>query len=135
MNAIGAAATARTPATGQEASSWRCATALTRATTFVLTAIAVARFVLLCAACGGAFLNFNDERAGAASGNPILLMVGVLQAPARRIAGHWRLDRWLAPAVDVPWRLIRVAQPVATDRGAATSGRAEWTGSAATHTE
>jgi len=66
-------------------------------------ALLVGGLVGLAAFCG-AFLNFNYGLAGAASGNPILMALGVLLILAWRTAGYWGIDRWLLPALGAPWR-------------------------------
>jgi thiosulfate dehydrogenase (quinone) large subunit len=98
-------------------------------------ALLVGALVGLAAFCG-AFLNFNYGLAGTASGNPILLALGVLLVLAWRTAGYWGLDRWLLPALGVPWRPDRIVRPIVTNRrGVTTDGRAERTGSAATRAD
>jgi thiosulfate dehydrogenase [quinone] large subunit len=49
------------------------------------------------AAFCGAFLNLNYGLAGAASANPILLVLGLLLVVTWRTAGYWGIDRWLLP--------------------------------------
>ncbi|HEU0115428.1 MAG TPA: hypothetical protein VFQ80_12160 [Thermomicrobiales bacterium] len=56
------------------------------------------------AAVGGAFMNFNYGLAGSASANPIMLALGVALVLGWRTAGYWGVDRWLLPALGVPWR-------------------------------
>ncbi len=75
------------------------------------------------AAFVGAFLNFNYGLAGAASGNPILLALGVLLVLAWRTAGYWGLDRWLLPALGVPWRPRRVSAAAASMGRPGRAGR------------
>ena len=52
----------------------------------------------------GTFMNFNYGLAGAASGNPILMALGLLLVLAWRSAGYWGLDRWLLPILGTPWK-------------------------------
>lgn len=55
------------------------------------------------AALLGGFMNWNFIMAGAASSNGMLLVLAVLIVLAWKVAGWYGLDRWLLPAVGVPW--------------------------------
>lgn len=55
------------------------------------------------AAFFGAFMNFNYLFAGAVSINPLLLLIELFLILAWRNAGWLGIDRWLLPAVGVPW--------------------------------
>ncbi len=56
------------------------------------------------AAFAGAFMNFNYLFAGAVSINPILLLIELFLILAWRNAGWLGIDRWLLPALGVPWQ-------------------------------
>jgi thiosulfate dehydrogenase [quinone] large subunit len=56
------------------------------------------------AAFFGAFMNFNYLFAGAVSINPLLLLIELFLILAWRNAGWLGLDRWLLPAIGVPWQ-------------------------------
>jgi thiosulfate dehydrogenase [quinone] large subunit len=55
------------------------------------------------AAFFGALLNWNFLMAGAASTNPVLLMLGIVLILAWKVAGWYGLDRFLLPIVGTPW--------------------------------
>src|SRR5579883_307495 len=55
------------------------------------------------AAATGALLNFNYMLAGSASINPVLFLGALLLIAAWRVAGYIGLDRWLLPALGMPW--------------------------------
>lgn len=56
------------------------------------------------AAFFGAFMNFNYLFAGAVSINPLLLLIELFLILAWRNAGWLGIDRWLLPAIGVPWK-------------------------------
>lgn len=56
------------------------------------------------AALLGGFMNWNFIMAGAASSNGMLLVLAVILVLAWKVAGWYGLDRWLLPAVGVPWQ-------------------------------
>jgi thiosulfate dehydrogenase (quinone) large subunit len=56
------------------------------------------------AAVGGAFMNLNYMLAGAASTNPVLLLLGFLLVLAWKTAGYIGLDHYLLPHLGTPWR-------------------------------
>jgi thiosulfate dehydrogenase [quinone] large subunit len=56
------------------------------------------------AAFFGAFMNFNYLFAGTVSTNPLLLFIELFLILAWRTAGWWGIDRWLLPALGVPWQ-------------------------------
>lgn len=56
------------------------------------------------AAFFGAFLNMSFMLAGTTSTNPVLFALSILIILAWRVAGLIGLDRWLLPAIGVPWR-------------------------------
>lgn len=56
------------------------------------------------AAFFGAFMNLNYLFAGTVSTNPLLLLIQLFFILAWRNAGWWGLDRWLLPALGVPWQ-------------------------------
>jgi thiosulfate dehydrogenase [quinone] large subunit len=62
------------------------------------------------AAFFGATMNFNFMLAGSASSNPVLFAGAVLLFVGWKTAGQIGLDRWLLPAVGVPWRPGRLFQ-------------------------
>jgi thiosulfate dehydrogenase [quinone] large subunit len=63
------------------------------------------------AAFFGAFMNMNYLLAGAVSTNPILLVIAVLLMLAWKTAGWWGLDRWILPALGMPWQPGAVFHP------------------------
>lgn len=56
------------------------------------------------AAFAGAFMNFNYLFAGTVSINPLLALAEIFLILAWRNAGWLGLDRWLLPALGVPWK-------------------------------
>jgi thiosulfate dehydrogenase [quinone] large subunit len=65
-------------------------------------ALIVGAFVGI-AAFFGAVLNWNFLMAGAASTNPVLLMLGIVLVLAWKVAGWYGLDRFLLPLIGTPW--------------------------------
>jgi thiosulfate dehydrogenase [quinone] large subunit len=65
-------------------------------------ALIVGAFVGI-AAFFGAVLNWNFLMAGAASTNPVLLMLGIVLVLAWKVAGWYGLDRLLLPLIGTPW--------------------------------
>jgi thiosulfate dehydrogenase [quinone] large subunit len=67
------------------------------------------------AAFFGVFMNMSFLLAGTASTNPVLFGLGMGLILAWRVAGYYGLDRYLLPALGVPWK-IKIgaveAQPV-----------------------
>jgi len=55
------------------------------------------------AAFFGALMNWNFIMAGAASTNPVLLMLGIVLILAWKVGGWYGLDRFLLPIVGTPW--------------------------------
>ena len=55
------------------------------------------------AAFFGALLNWNFLMAGAASTNPVLLMLGIALILAWKVAGWYGMDRFLLPIIGTPW--------------------------------
>ena len=55
------------------------------------------------AAFFGALLNMSFLLAGSASTNPVLFTLAVGLMLAWKVAGYYGLDRWLLPALGVPW--------------------------------
>jgi thiosulfate dehydrogenase [quinone] large subunit len=49
-------------------------------------------------------MNVNYLLAGTVSINPILFVIAILLMLAWKTAGWWGLDRWLLPALGIPWR-------------------------------
>jgi thiosulfate dehydrogenase [quinone] large subunit len=56
------------------------------------------------AAFAGGFMNWNFIMAGSASINGFLLVLAVVLILAWKVAGWYGLDRWLLPAIGVPWQ-------------------------------
>jgi len=56
------------------------------------------------AAFFGALMNMSFLLAGSASTNPVMFTLAVGLILAWRVAGHYGLDRYLLPAIGVPWR-------------------------------
>lgn len=56
------------------------------------------------AAFFGAFMNWNFMMAGAASSNPMLLLVALLLMFAWKTAGYLGLDFFLLPTLGTPWK-------------------------------
>ena len=65
-------------------------------------ALIVGAFVGI-AAFFGALLNWNFIMAGAASTNPVLLMLGIVLILAWKVGGWYGLDRFLLPIIGTPW--------------------------------
>ena len=65
-------------------------------------ALIVGAFVGI-AAFFGALMNWNFLMAGAASTNPVLLMLGIVLILAWKVAGWYGLDRFLLPIIGTPW--------------------------------
>lgn len=63
------------------------------------------------AAFAGALLNMSFMLAGTVSTNPVLFTLSILILLAWRVAGLIGLDRWLLPALGVPWRSSRPLPP------------------------
>ena len=63
------------------------------------------------AAFAGALLNMSFMLAGTVSTNPVLFTLSILLILAWRVAGLIGLDRWLLPALGVPWRSSRSRPP------------------------
>lgn len=57
------------------------------------------------AAFFGITMNMSFLLAGSASTNPVLLMMGIGLMLAWRVCGYYGLDRYLLPALGVPWHL------------------------------
>jgi thiosulfate dehydrogenase [quinone] large subunit len=51
----------------------------------------------------GGFMNWNFIMAGTASTNGMLFLIAIFLMLAWKVAGWYGLDRWLLPAVGVPW--------------------------------
>ncbi len=68
------------------------------------------------AAFFGAFMNMNYLLAGTVSTNPILLVIAILLMLAWKTAGWWGLDRWILPALGMPWRPGAVFRPEGEER-------------------
>jgi thiosulfate dehydrogenase [quinone] large subunit len=51
----------------------------------------------------GGFMNWNFIMAGTASTNGMLFLLAILLMLAWKVAGWYGLDRWLLPAIGVPW--------------------------------
>jgi thiosulfate dehydrogenase [quinone] large subunit len=83
-------------------------------------ALIVGAFVGI-AAFFGALMNWNFLMAGAASTNPVLLMLGIVLILAWKVAGWYGLDRYLLPAVGTPWAWKREQLPPTRPRPAPTS--------------
>ncbi len=75
------------------------------------------------AAFGGTLLNLNFMLAGSASTNPLMFGFATLIVLGWKVAGYWGLDRWVLPALGVPWKTVTVeeygAQRTPTGRPAA----------------
>jgi thiosulfate dehydrogenase [quinone] large subunit len=56
------------------------------------------------AALFGALMNWNFMMAGAASTNPVLLIIAIGLIMAWKIAGYVGVDRFLLPYIGTPWR-------------------------------
>lgn len=83
------------------------------------TAMILGAFVGVAAFFGG-FMNWNFIMAGSASINGFLLVLAVLLVLAWKVAGWYGLDRWLLPAIGVPWQwgaqADAITSPPATPR-------------------
>jgi thiosulfate dehydrogenase [quinone] large subunit len=55
------------------------------------------------AAFFGSFMNINYLLAGTLSTNPILFVIATWLVLAWKTAGWWGMDRWLLPALGMPW--------------------------------
>ncbi|GIW07636.1 MAG: hypothetical protein KatS3mg060_2441 [Dehalococcoidia bacterium] len=73
------------------------------------------------AALGGMALNLNFMLAGTASTNPVLFVLELLVFMAWKTAGYYGLDRFLLPALGVPWKVRPRAEVAAGPPAAATS--------------
>ncbi len=51
----------------------------------------------------GGFMNWNFIMAGTASTNGMLFLLAIVLMLAWKVAGWYGLDRWLLPAIGVPW--------------------------------
>lgn len=69
------------------------------------------------AAFFGALMNVSFMLAGTASTNPVLFSLAIALILAWRVAGLLGLDRWLLPALGVPWRAGVPAAGAAPGRG------------------
>jgi len=56
------------------------------------------------AAFFGTVMNFSYLLAGTASSNPVLFGLSVFIILGWKVAGYWGLDRYLLPALGVPWK-------------------------------
>jgi thiosulfate dehydrogenase [quinone] large subunit len=56
------------------------------------------------AALGGLFLTFNFQLTGAATVNPLLFAIALLVMVGWKVAGWIGVDRWLLPALGMPWQ-------------------------------
>jgi len=56
------------------------------------------------AAFFGALMNMSFLLAGSASTNPVLFTLAIGLILGWKVAGYYGLDRWLLPALGVPWR-------------------------------
>jgi thiosulfate dehydrogenase [quinone] large subunit len=66
------------------------------------------------AAFFGALMNMSFLLAGSASTNPVLFTLAVGVMLAWKVAGYYGLDRWLLPALGVPWHATpAIAAPAA----------------------
>jgi thiosulfate dehydrogenase [quinone] large subunit len=73
------------------------------------------------AAFFGSLMNMSFLLAGSASSNPIMFTFAIGLILAWKVAGYYGVDRWLLPALGVPWRAhMEVATP-ATPPAAMTS--------------
>lgn len=82
-------------------------------------ALILGAFIGIAAFFGG-FMNWNFIMAGSASINGFLLVLAVLLVLAWKVAGWYGLDRWLLPAIGVPWQwgaqADAITSPPATPR-------------------
>jgi thiosulfate dehydrogenase (quinone) large subunit len=73
------------------------------------------------AAFFGAMMNMSFLLAGSASSNPIMFAFAVGLILAWKVAGYYGVDRWLLPALGVPWRAhLEVARPPAPPEATVT---------------
>ena len=56
------------------------------------------------AAFFGSLMNMSFMLAGSASTNPVLFTLAIGLMLGWKVAGYYGLDRWLLPALGVPWR-------------------------------
>ncbi len=63
------------------------------------------------AAFFGAFMNWNFIMAGAASINPLLMVVAISLMLAWKVAGYIGLDRFLLPVLGTPWNGTETESP------------------------
>jgi len=63
------------------------------------------------AAFFGSFMNVSYLLAGTVSVNPILFIIATWLVLAWKTAGWWGLDRWVLPALGVPWRPGLIFRP------------------------
>ena len=63
------------------------------------------------AALFGAFMNWNFIMAGAASTNPLLLVVAISLILAWKVAGYIGVDRFLLPVLGTPWDGTKTEAP------------------------
>ena len=73
------------------------------------------------AAFFGALMNMSFLLAGSASTNPVMFTLAVGLIIAWRVAGYYGLDRYLLPAIGVPWRRTASVPATAPARRPATS--------------
>jgi thiosulfate dehydrogenase [quinone] large subunit len=67
----------------------------------------------------GMTMNMSFLLAGSASTNPVLLMMGIGLMLAWRVAGYYGIDRYLLPALGVPWHIkLGSAEPQPVSRPA-----------------
>jgi thiosulfate dehydrogenase [quinone] large subunit len=73
------------------------------------------------AAFFGALMNMSFLLAGSASTNPVLFALGMGLILAWRVAGYYGLDRYLLPALGVPWKIkVEAAEAQPTPQPAIT---------------
>jgi thiosulfate dehydrogenase [quinone] large subunit len=65
------------------------------------------------AAFFGSLMNMSFMLAGSASTNPVLFTLAIGLILGWKVAGYYGLDRWLLPALGVPWK-ARVQSPTAS---------------------
>ena len=63
------------------------------------------------AAFFGAFMNWNFIMAGAASINPLLMIVAISLMLAWKVAGYIGVDRFLLPIIGTPWNGTKTEAP------------------------
>jgi thiosulfate dehydrogenase [quinone] large subunit len=59
----------------------------------------------------GVLMNLNYVLAGTVSINPVLGVFGLFLVFAWRVAGQIGLDRWILPAIGLPWKVGTLFQP------------------------